>query len=225
MNNNMQYNEAIKIDKRTFTEYYLSLLRLNQLLAFTFYTKNDNNSRIIKISIFLFSLALYYAINALFFDESELHHIYENKGNFVFIYQIPQIIYSSFISSIIMSIIRYFSLSQKEILKLKNEQDNIENINKKVKRTIQYLKIKFTLFFVIEFSFLLFFWFYLASFCAIYKNTQIFLIKNTLISFGMSLLYPLFLSILPGIFRIPSLRASKRDRECMYRLSKILQNI
>ena len=221
--NNLRYIEAVKIDKRNFFEYYLSILKLNQILAFTFYAKNDNNSRIIKISIFLFSLALYLVINALFFDESALHSIYENQGNFIFIYQIPQIIYSSFISTIIMTIIRYFSLSQKEILKLKKEQYVFESISKKVENTIKCLKIKFTLFFIIELSFLIFFWYYLASFCAIYKNTQLFLVKNSLISFGFSLLYPLFFCLLPGILRIPSLKASKKDKECMYKLSKILQ--
>ena len=198
---------------------------MNQLLAFTFYTQNDNNSRIIKICIFLFALALYYTINALFFDESAMHKIYENQGNFIFIYEIPKIIYSSFISSVIMSIIRYFSLSQKEILKLKHANSNKENINKRFENTIKCLKIKFTIFFIIELSLLIFFWYYLSSFCAIYKNTQLFLIKDTLISFGFSLLYPLFICLLPGMFRIPSLKAPKKDKKCLYKISKALQFI
>ena len=222
--NELNYNEAIKMDKRTFFQYYLSLLKLNQLLIFAFYTKNDNNSRIIKISIFFFSFALYYTINALFFDESAMHKIYVNQGNFIFIYQIPQIIYSSFISTIIMSIIRYFSLSQKEILQLKNEE-LIQSINKRVEETIKFLKIKFTLFFIIELLFLIFFWYYLSCFCAIYKNTQLFLTKDTLISFGFSLLYPIFICLLPGTFRILSLKDSKKNKNCLYKLSKVLQNI
>ena len=84
-------------------------------MIFAFYTKNDNNSRIIKICLLLFSLALYYVINALFFNDSIMHKIYENQGNFNFIYQIPQILYSLLISSFIMSLLRYFSLSQKNM--------------------------------------------------------------------------------------------------------------
>ena len=65
---------------------------------------------------------------------------------------------------------------------------------------------------------------YISCFCAIYKNTQIHLIKDTLISFGLSLLYPIGLCLLPGIFRIPSLRASKQDKECIYSLGRIIEN-
>ena len=69
------------------------------------------------------------------------------------------------------------------------------------------------------------FWYYISCFCAVYKNSQIHLIKDTLISFGFSMLYPFALCILPGIFRIPALRADKSDKECLYKFSKILQLI
>ena len=66
-------------------------------------------------------------------------------------------------------------------------------------------------------------------FCAIYMNTQIHLIKDTLIIFGISLLYPFGIYLLPGIFRIPALsdkrKGSKKneERKYLYNLSKILQ--
>ncbi len=60
-------------------------------------------------------------------------------------------------------------------------------------------------------------------FCAIYRNTQIHLIKDTLISFGLSLLYPLGIYLIPGFFRIPSLNNTKNKRECLYKFGKILQ--
>ncbi len=96
----------------------------------------------------------------------------------------------------------------------------IYKINKKKK----CLKIKFILFFILNFLFLIIFWYYISCFCAIYKNTQFYLIKDTLVSFGLSLLYPVGLCLIPGIFRIPSLRASKQDKECIYKLSIIIQN-
>ena len=86
------------------------------------------------------------------------------------------------------------------------------------------LKIKFILFFILNYFFLILFWYYISCFCAIYKNTQFYLIKDTLISFGLSLLYPVGLCFIPGIFRIPSLRAFKQDKECIYKLSTVIQN-
>ena len=47
--NTLQYKEALEMDKRVYYEYYFSLLKINHLLVFTFFRKNDYNSKIIKI--------------------------------------------------------------------------------------------------------------------------------------------------------------------------------
>ena len=60
-------------------------------------------------------------------------------------------------------------------------------------------------------------------FCAVYKNTQIQVIEDTLMSYGLSLLYPFGIYLLPGIFRIPSLSNSKCKKKCLYKFSKLLQ--
>ena len=133
--NNLKYEYALKYDKRTYVQYYFSLLKYKHLIMFTFYTKNDYNSRIIKIIIFLFSFALYFAVNALFFNDSTMHQIYEDQGNFNFIYQLPQIFYSTIINASIILIVNYLSLTEKNILALKNEKDNI---NEKKSKLLNY---------------------------------------------------------------------------------------
>ena len=220
--NSLEYKEALLIDKRSYIQYYFSLLRLKQILIFTFYTYNDYNLRIIKICLFLFNFSLYYTVNALFFNDSTMHKIYEDHGNFIFIYQIQQILYSSLICSIINILVTYLSLFEKNILSLKNYKTNIEE---KIKLVLKCLKIKLTFFFILLFLFLILFWYYISCFCAIYINTQIHLIKDTLISFSFSLIYPIGLCLIPGIFRIPSLRSKNPDKECFYKISKIIQLI
>ena len=224
--NKLTYKKALKVDHRTFKEYYISLLKRKQILIFTFYTKDDYNSKIIKVSLLLFSFALYYTINALFFSDSTMHKIYEEEGTFNFIYQIPQIMYSTLLSSINNAIISYLSLSEKNILIIKNTKEkNKENLTKLVYEIKKCLIIKFVLFFLFNFLSLISFWYYLGCFCAVYKNTQIHLIKDTLVSFSLSLLYPFGLCLLPGIFRIKALISKNQDKECMYKFSKILQLI
>ena len=61
-------------------------------------------------------------INALFFNDSTMHKIYIDEGNYNFIYQIPQIIYSSLISNIISILIKFLALTEKNILELKKEK-------------------------------------------------------------------------------------------------------
>ena len=220
--NIMPYEDALKYDKRTYFEYYFSLLRIKHLLLFSFYPNNDYNSKIIKIFFFFFSFALFYTINALFFNDSTMHIIYEENGIFNFIYQINQIIYSLIISSAITEIIKYLSLSEKNILKIKNEK-NINNLDNVVKNELKCLKRKLIIFFIISFLFLLFFWYYLGCFGAVYKNTQIYLLKDTLISFGFSLIYPFILNLFPGILRIPSLK--NKNKEIIYKISLYIQFI
>ena len=218
--NSLLYEDALKYDKRTYIQLYLSLLRTKHSLIFAFYTSTNYNSKIIKICLFFFSFALYYTVNALFFNDSTLHKIYEDGGTFNFIYQIPKILYSSMICSIFDIIIRFFSLTEKNIIQMKREKKNIET---NLKNLPKCLIIKFSLFFVISLIFLFFFWYYLACFCAIYRNTQTHLIKDTLISFGLSMIYPFGSNLFPGIFRILSLK--KRNRECIYKFSQIMQLI
>ena len=67
--------------------------------------------------------------------------------------------------------------------------------------------------------------FYMICFCGIYENTQTHLIKDSVIGFGLSLIYPFGIYLIPGIFRIPALRAQKKDKEYMYKFSKITQSI
>ena len=222
--NNLEYQKALEIDKRKYLEYYISLIKRKQIIIFTFYTSDDYNSKIIKISLFLFSFSIYFTINALFFNDSTMHNIYEAKGEYNFIYQIPIILYSTIISIIINYLIKLLSLSEKNIINLKNNKEK-ENINEIFLKTKKTLIIKFSFFYIFNFLFLFFFWFYISSFCAVYKNTQIYLIKDTIISFSLSLLYPFGICLIPGILRIKSLKANKKDKECVYIISKILQLI
>ena len=149
-----------------------------------------------------------------------MHKIYIDEGDFNIIYQIPHILYSSLISSIIKMIVTNLSLTEKAIIIFKEDKFNYKQ---KGLNLIKCLKIKFFLFFTVDFTLLLFFWYYLSSFCAVYRNTQIHLIKDTLISFVISLFYPFFLYLLPGIFRIISLKGE--NKECLYTFSKIIQLI
>ena len=223
--NSLVYEEALKYDKRTYIQYYISLLKLKHLLIFTFITKNDYNSRSIKICLFTFSFSLLYTINSFFFQDNTIHKIYEDNGIYDFVYQIPQIIYSTIISSILTILIKYFSLSDRMIIFLKNN-DNNETLNNYSKNR-KCLITKFMMFYMINFLFLFMFWYYLGCFCAVFKNTQIYLIKDALFSFSLSFIYLVILYLFPGIFRIPALRIKNKNKnkKCLYLTSKIIQLI
>ena len=221
--NSLRYNKAIKYDKRGFSQYYFSLLKLKHLFLKIF-NKKDYNSRFIKILLFFFNFIYSFTINALFFRDETMHKIYLEGGDFNFIYQLPQIIYSTIITFILMRIINFLGLSQDNILKLKRET-KLNRLGVKAKRTIEKLRVKFTLFFVITFIFIVIFWYYLGCFCAVYQNTQFHLIKDTLISFGISNITPFGINLLPGLLRIHSLSKYNKRKKYLYNFSKFLQKL
>ena len=92
------------------------------------------------------------------------------------------------------------------------------------KKTIKCLKIKFVLFFIFSFMILGLFWYYIVCFCGIYVNTQIHLISDSFISLITSLFLPFALCLIPGIFRISSLRAEKPTLGFLYKFSGFLEN-
>ncbi len=134
----------------------------------------------------------------------------------------PKIILSFFISYYFIVIIRYFSLSERNILELKEEEKLTKAIEKetKIKRC---LIIKYISFYTLSLIFLSFFWYYLSSFCAVFKNSQFYVMKNTIISFGLSLLYPTFFNLLPCILRNISLKEKSRINEYIYNINKFIQ--
>ena len=155
--NALTYEKALINDKRTYIQYYISLLRKNHLVIFALYcNEREYNSQIIKIFLLFFFFAVHITTNTIFFGETSIHEILIEEGDFNFIYQLPQIIYSSLISAIIGVIIKYLSLSEDKIIGIKREK-KIKDLDKRVEALFNSLKIKFTLFFILTFIFLLFF--------------------------------------------------------------------
>ena len=220
--NELPFDLANKYDKRSFSEYYISLIKTKHTFIFSFLYSNDYNSRIIKIDLFFISFIIYFSVNALFFNDNTMHKIYEDQGSFNFVYQLPQIAYSSLISSVINILLNLLGLSEGNIIDYKKDKSK-ENLDKRETDLKNKLGFKLVIYYIISSVLLLFFWYYLSMFCAIYSNTQLHLIKDTLISFGLSLLYPFGIYLLPGIFRIPALSNPKNKRTCLYHLSRLFQ--
>ena len=130
----LSYEDALRYDKRSNCEYYGSLIRSKQLFMFTFCSFNDYNSGIIKKFIFFLSFALHYTVNALFFNDSNLHQIYEDEGKFNFSFQLPYILYSALISTFVLRLIlQILVLTDKDLLEVKKQINKESAINMKKK--------------------------------------------------------------------------------------------
>ena len=148
-----------------------------------------------------------------------MHKIVEDEGIFNFLYNLPLTIYSTLISFCIGTLIKKLALSEKVLLEIRKEK-KLKEMKQIVEKIKKKLIIKFALFFIISFIFLSGFWFYIGCFCAVFTNTQIYLIKDTLISFAFSLILPFIKYLFVCIIRKKSLN---KPGQCLYNISQAFQ--
>ena len=217
--NSFSYEEALQTDKRPFSKYYLSLIKTKHPLIFSFYSLKDYNSIIIKLNLLIFSFCIYYFINGLFINKNIIHKLYENGGKYEIKNYIEKIIYSFLIGHFMHTVIKYFSLSERNIFYIKRENNN-KKLYEKVKEVKKLLVSKYICFFSLVLLFELFFGYNLSSFGAVYQNTQLVILENAFISIIISFIYPFVFNLFPVMFRVFSL---KNEKKCLYKCSQILQ--
>ena len=201
--NSFQYSDAILKDNRNCFEYYISLIKRNQPIAFAFFPIKDNNLIIIKICIFCLSFSIYYTANYFYFSEKVIHKIYIDGGKYDFLYFFWKIVIAFVISYFLTVIIKLIFLSERDILQVRL-QDTYYQANAIIPKVKRNITIKYLIFFILGMMIL----------------TQIIVFENTLISFGLALIYPFFYNIIPCLFRIYALNSRS---ECLYNVSKVLQ--
>ena len=183
------------------------------------FIRNDHNIIYIKYSRFIFSICTDMALNVFFFADETMHKMFLDYGKYNFIQQIPQIIYSTIISQLIEIFLCYLSLTDKFYYQIKSL--NIRSRNR-ILKIIKFIQIKFYFFYIFTGIMFLFYWYIITCFCAVYENTQIAFIKDSLLSFALGLLYPFVLYLLPSALRIMSLKYCKGKLLFIYKLSDII---
>ena len=212
--NNLTYEKAVDLDKRTLSQIYWSKLKGKHLLVYTFFSCHDHNLVYIKIARFLFLVCTSMAMNVIFFFDSSMHKIYLDYGKYNIIQQIPQIIYSSIVSLVIEILIGFLSYTDKNIYQIRQleEYDPV-----KIKKMIKAIKIKLIIFFAVTFIFFGFYWYLISSFCAVYTNTQKIYLKDFATSFSLGLVYPFAIQLCFSFLRIFALRDKNKKRSLIYK--------
>ena len=213
--NNLTYEKAIDLDKRSFTQIYWNKLKSKHLFIYTFFSFNDHNLIYIKISRFFFLICTSMAMNVIFFFDSSMHKIYLDYGKYNFIQQIPQIIYSSIVSLIIEILIGILSYTDKNIYEIRQMK---EYSSIQLKKILNSIKLKLIIYFIITFIFFTFYWYLISSFCAVYSNTQIIYLKDFATSFSLGLLYPFAIQLCFAFLRLMTLKKSTKARSFIYKI-------
>ena len=217
--NNASFEKAIKNnDTRTWNRYYWTLLKAKQLFIFTFYTSGDYILRSTKIALFILFISFYLAFTALFFNDDIMRAIYIYKGNTDAAVHIPNIILSTLCCLVASLIIRFVSLNERDISMI--TQLGLPQERKRLAEKIEKItKIKLIILYAISGALILFFWYYVSAFCAIFKNSQGHYFTNVLVSFIICNIWPCAISLIPAFLRT---KALEKKNETMYKISQIV---
>ena len=199
--NMLNFEQALQCDNREFCDIYRSFIKNKQLIFFSLCDFNSYNSANIKKVIFFLSFIYHYGINAFFFTDEILDSIFEEGGKYNPMILVPNSAYSAVITTVLIKLmVDFLVLTEKKVLQIKNEKTE-EKANEEKNHLMKITCVKLFAFFLINIILLVFFWFYLTCFNAVYPNTQIFLVINTAISFVISNIFPFIYYIIPAFIK------------------------
>ena len=217
----LNYFEALNEDKRKFINivWHSILCKIDIIAIFIHIGKYEYFP--ILISVYLYSLALDFTINALLFSDDIISSKYKNGGKLKFweswILSVGSNIVSKILTNYVCILTKYNDNLVFIIEQVKNKEKqkkySILILNKARKNLIMY--------FIIQNILMLFFIYYLNIFCALYSQSQTALFQNYVLGSLNSLLYSLGLALAISISRFIALNYHKIR---LFLISKFLEN-
>ena len=215
----MDYEQAIFIDKRTYLRMYWAFLVDTQIILSTFCTKNYLNLMVIKLSFFVFTFQINFFLNAFFYIDEYISDAYHNDGVLDFVSGLPKSIYSFIATLIITNLLKMLSNSKNELVRIIRNKRKANNYTYFINMKLQKLRKKLIAYFIIVFLLGILFLYYVSAFCSVYRYSQKYWFIGCLQSFGMDSLVAIFICIFLALFRYISI---KFHLKCFYILANII---
>ena len=232
------FEEAIKYDMRSICLIFYIFLLSKQAAFHAFLFKSPLETFQIRFCLLLFIISSDLALNAIFYLDDKISKKYRSVQNlflFTFNNNITIILISTFIGFLFLTLFTNLSNSTNKIRDVFRQIEEKIKKNKKFKVTEKMKKdviieiekilnkhrIKVVILILIEFSLLLFFWYYVTAFCHVYASTQMSWILDSLLSMLSRLIFELLLSLgFAKLYRI----GVESNVYCIYKISLFFYN-
>ena len=221
----MEFDDAIKKDKRKFYQYFIDNLKKNQMIAFTFISNDLIKIRVIRIILFILNIDLYLVIIGLFYSEEYITELYQiNPENEKFFSFVPRIIdklfYTSLVSSFIGYIVQFFFIEEKKVKGIfKREKDDTDNLKKEIAKLINRIVKSYLAFIILVFIIIIVSFYYILCFNYVYPKTQVEWIKGSVIIIIIVQILSVLKCLLQTSLRFLSFKINSSK---IYKLSKII---
>ena len=182
-----------------------------EFILHTFIFGSSLELKSLRIILFILSNATIFSFNALFYFNNKISDRYNYTGDNLYLYSLINNLVISILSTIISLFLlllnklinsRYelenvFRCEEEKIIKNKkyeiNNKEKIK-IREKIENILKKLKIKIFIFLLIDIILILFFIYFVTAFCAVYKETQISWISDSITSFISTIIIELLIS-------------------------------
>ena len=220
----MEYDDAIKKDKRKFCTMYCNRLKANHILLSIFYENDQLIPRAIKILLLTLDIDLYLVINGLFFNEDYISHIFfivDEDNIFTFIERMMnRFFYTSLVGIIVNYIIEFFFIDEKKIKRIfKREKNNIIILKYEMTRIIKVVINRYKIFILLSLFITIISLYYLICFNNVYPYIKKEWIKSSVIIILAMQLISALAYLLESFLRLISFKCKS---EKIYSISKLL---
>ena len=217
----LDYEEAIIYDKRSFLRMCWGFLLDSQIILGTFCTDNHLDLFVIKLSFLVFTFQISFFLNALFYTDEYISDAYHNDGVLDFFSGLPKCFYSFIATLITTNLLRMLSSSKNELIKVIRSNTKFSNFKSLINIKLKKLRIKLIIYFILLFALESLFLYYVTVFCAVYRNSQKYWFLGCLQSFGIDFLTAFAGCIFLSLFRYISI---KKHIKCLYIFTNIINS-
>ena len=215
----IDYDEAIIYDKRSYLRMYWGFLLDSQIILGTFFTDNHLDLFVIKLSFLVCTFQISFFLNAFFYTDEYISDAYHNDGVLDFVSGLPKSIYSFVATLVTTNLLRMLSNSKGELIEVIKKRRIYKDYLHLIIIKLDKLRRKLIIYFILVYILELFFLYFVTAFCAVYRNSQKFWFFGCLESFGMDSLVALIICIFLALFRFISI---KKHIKCFYVLANII---
>ena len=219
----MVYEDAVQYDKRKFTKVFSRNILQKMFFTGPFMSIHAIEPFFVRLLTFFLLLALYYALNGLFFSEAYISNTFASEGNnkvkFFIKHQLPMCILAAFIGAVVTALIMLFAFSRRRFMTVIEEEKDHESFLKRTHKVMRCLKIRLVIFVVLDVILMLAFWYYVSAFGAVYQKSQIPLLIGMVITVVFVLIFQIIYALLVTLMRYIGLKCKCL---CLYTLSTYL---
>jgi len=219
----MDYDDAIKYDKRPFCLYFWERIKDRQIIINIFLGNELLRPITMKILLLVLYIELYFVVNGLFYSEtyiSDLYYSTEEENFFSFFTRsIDRFFYTTIVGVIVRYVIGFIFTEERKIRKtFLREKDNFVKLKYAIFKIIKNIKTRFIIFIILCFVVSILSWYYVNCFNNVYPGVKIEWIKSSIVIIIIFQLLPVVFAFLEAILRGISFKCkSEKLRDWMFK--------